>query len=55
MTKQWTCTQCGEAQTRSIVSHVRDGAPEECENCGNDEFSETVFGGAHSMLDSILS
>jgi predicted nucleic-acid-binding Zn-ribbon protein len=54
MTKEWKCTQCGNLQTRSIVTHVSEGAPEECEVCGNDEFEETTMGGTHSVLDSVL-
>ncbi|CCQ33584.1 hypothetical protein HLRTI_002542 [Halorhabdus tiamatea SARL4B] len=54
MTKEWRCTQCGNVQTRSIVNHVREGPPEECEVCGNEEFEETVLGSAHSALDSVI-
>ncbi|MFB6201132.1 MAG: hypothetical protein ABEI98_03890 [Halorhabdus sp.] len=53
--KEWRCTKCGKVQTRSLVSHVRKGQPETCENCGNDEFEETVLGSAHSVLDSVIT
>ena len=55
MTKEWQCTQCGNVQTRSLVSHVREGPPEECDNCGNDEFEEMILGGTHSVIDTVLS
>lgn len=55
MTKEWRCTQCGNVQTRSLVNHIREGAPKECDVCGNDEFEETTLGSAHAALDSVIS
>ena len=55
MAKEWTCTQCGKVQTRTIVTHFTEGAPEECENCGNAEFEEITLGSAHAVLDNVMS
>jgi len=54
MAKQWKCAHCGNYVSKGVLATVR-GAPDECGNCGGDDFeSPIVRGPVDTVLDRIV-
>lgn len=50
--KEWRCNQCGTHARESVVGHLVNGTPEECADCGNEEFTSVATRGpVHSVID----